>query len=104
MSLNFGVGWLLYCQHERGCVIPKVPAAELRNWREQLLVNLRGGIRRVCVGECGDSFHSEFFALRRLGFRNAVGKQKQPIAGAELHARFLTYPPGENGQHRTTLL
>jgi hypothetical protein len=65
---------LLYCQHEQGSVILKLRAAELCYLREQLLINPRGGIRRMCFGECGDFFHSEFFALRPLGFGNTVGK------------------------------
>jgi hypothetical protein len=49
-------------------------AAELRNLRQQLLINLRGGIGRMSFGECDDFFHAEFFAIRRLGFGNAVGE------------------------------
>ena len=73
---------LLHCQHEQGSVILKLRAAELGNLREQLLIHPRGGIRHMCFGECRDFFHSEFFALRPLGFGNAVGKQKQPVTGA----------------------
>jgi hypothetical protein len=65
---------LLYRQHEQDSVILKLRAAELCYLREQLLINPRGGIRRMCFGECGDFFYSEFFALRPLGFGNTVGK------------------------------
>ena len=77
---------LLHCQHEQGSVIPKLRAAELRYLREQLLIHARGGIRCMCFGEGGDFLHSEFFASRPLGFGNAVGEQKKPVAGAEVHA------------------
>ena len=49
-------------------------SAERRHLREKLLVHPRGGIRCIGFGECGDSLHPEFFALRARGFRNPVGK------------------------------